>query len=276
MSTSSSNGLYDVLVQLLSMKILPLCKKALGISLGILSLTLVTYEVRQFYYNEQQPRQQLPLHSEAKSIAEIGHSSNKRKVKVNIRSLSPSQIEDLIRKIGVDNLTSEISRQQFLSCSGISILQGSPARIPPSHQHCKKMSFKSSGLVIALGSFPGSGNSWVRQLLESATGVYTGAVYCDKSYIEKGMIGEGVTTENVIAIKTHASPNVAKEVINPDKAIYVIRNPFEAILANYNRLLGKKYYANVNSSSVGGSHTFIADSKFGMKLNVLVYVRIYR
>ena len=249
------------------MKILPLCKKALGISLGILSLTLVTYEVRQFYYNEQQ----LSLRSKAKSIAEIGH-----RVKANIRRLSPSQIEDLIRKIGVDNLTSEISQQQFLSCSGISILQSSPARIPPSHQHCKKMSFKSSGLVVALESFPGSGNSWVRQLLESATGVYTGAVYCDKSYIEKGMIGEGVTTENVIAIKTHASPNVAKEVINPDKAIYVIRNPFEAILANYNRLLGKKYYANVNSSSVGGSHTFIADSKFGMKLNVLVYVCIYR
>ena len=243
------------------MKILQLCRKIVckkisvfGISLGILSLTLVSYEVKQFYYNKHQ----LSLHSEAESIVEIG---NKRKAYV--RSLSSLQIEDLIRKIGVDNLTSEISRQQFLSCSGISILQNNPARIPPSHQHCKMMSFKNSGPVVALGSFPGSGNSWVRQLLESATGIYTGAVYCDKSYIEKGMIGEGVTTENVIAIKTHASPKAAKKVINHDKAIYVVRNPFGSILANYNRLLGKKY--SEDASSVGGGHTFVADTKFGMK-----------
>ena len=242
------------------MKILPLCKKivckkiAFGISLGILPLILVSYEAGQFYISKQQ----IP---EAKSIAEIGKRKAEREA--YIRTLSPLQIEDLIRKIGVDNLTTEISRQQFLSCSGTSILQSNPARIPPSHQHCKKMSFKSSGPVVALGSFPGSGNSWVRQLLESATGIYTGAVYCDKSYIEKGMIGEGVTTENVITVKSHASPKIAKQVINHDKAIYIVRNPFGSILANYNRLLGKKY-ANV-SSSVGASHTFVADPKFGMK-----------
>ena len=244
------------------MKILQLCKKTVctkivfGTSLGILSFILVTHEAKQFYFNKQQL-------SEANSIAEIGKRKAERKAYT--RTLSPLQIEDLIRKrIGVDNLTTEISRQQFLSCSGTSLLQNNPARIPPSHQHCKKMSFKSSGPVVALGSFPGSGNSWVRQLLESATGVYTGAVYCDKSYIEKGMIGEGVTTENVITVKTHASPNKAKQVINHDKAIYVVRNPFGSILANYNRLLGKKY-ADV-SSSAGGSHTFIADPKFGMKI----------
>ena len=242
------------------MKILPLCKKALGISLGILSLTLVTYEVREFYlefyYNEQQPRQHLPLHS----IAEIGHSPNKRKRKPYIQSLSPLQIEDLIRNIGVDNLTSEISRKQFLSCSRASILRNSPARIPPSHQHCKKMSFKSSGPVIALGSVTGSGNSWVRQLLESATGVYTGSVYCDKSYIEAGMIGEGVTTENVIAIKTHDWPYAAKQLINHDKAIYIVRSPFGSILSEHNRYLVGVYKKKLNIS--GNRHTSEVDPQF--------------
>ena len=50
------------------------------------------------------------------------------------------------------------------------------------------MSFQSSGSVIVLASFPGSGNSWVRQLLESATGIYTGALYCDGAYVRAGMI----------------------------------------------------------------------------------------
>ena len=222
-------------------------KMILGILLGLSSLTLLAHEL---YYKDSKS-----------VIREIDLSL--KNVKAYVRSLTPLQAEDLIRRIGVNNLTSEISRQQFLTCPGISILQNRPARIPPSYQHCKKMSFQSSGPVVALGSFPGSGNSWVRQLLESSTGVYTGAVYCDKSYIEKGMIGEGVITENVIVIKTHAGPDVAKQVIDHDKAIYIVRNPFGAILANYNRHLGKNYSKDV-PSSVKESHTFVADPKYGM------------
>ena len=124
------------------------------------------------------------------------------------------------------------------------------------------MTFQNSGPIVALGSFPGSGNSWVRQLLESATGVYTGSMYCDKSYVEEGMIGEGVTTNSVIVVKTHASPNVAKQVINHDKAIYIVRNPFESILSNYNRHLGKKYYAG-NTSTAKESHVFVPDPNSG-------------
>ena len=32
-----------------------------------------------------------------------------------------------------------------------------------------------------LASFPGSGNTWVRLLLEDASGFYTGSVYADGS-----------------------------------------------------------------------------------------------
>ena len=91
------------------------------------------------------------------------------------------------------------------------------------------MSFKKTGPTIALASFPGSGNSWVRELLETATGVYTGSIYCDKSYIANGMIGEGVQTNNVLVIKTHGSKLQVK------KAICIIRNPFDAIVADYSR-----------------------------------------
>lgn len=185
-----------------------------------------------------------------------------RKKKNHLTSL---QIKDTIRQLGISNLTSEVAQQQFVKCAATSIMRTSPITIPPSHQHCKEMSFKSSGPIVALASFPGSGNSWVRQLLESATGIYTGAVYCDKSYIERGMIGEGVYTENVIAIKIHYAPSEAKELLNHDKAIYIIRSPFGAILSEQNRLHGKKTEKTA-PSSLGTSvrHTFEANLTFGM------------
>ena len=163
---------------------------------------------------------------------------NKVKIRAYLRTLPPLQVRELIKEVGVSNLTSETSQKQFLNCSGIEILGGSlqtPIHIPPSHQHCKKMRFQSSGPIVALGSFAGSGNSWVRQLLESATGIYTGAIYCDPSYIAAGMIGEGITTENVLAIKCHASPSTTKSLLNHDKVIYIVRSPFGAIISEENR-----------------------------------------
>ena len=134
----------------------------------------------------------------------------------------------------ISNITSENGQKQFMQCAGIMMLHNMPIRIPKSDQHCKKMLFQSSGSVIALASFPGSGNSWVRQLLESATGIYTGALYCDPAYVRAGMIGEGVSTQNVIAVKTHETPADAKKLLNHDKAIYIVRSPFAAMLAFYN------------------------------------------
>ena len=45
--------------------------------------------------------------------------------------------------------------------------------------------FKSLPLM-ALASFPGSGNTWTRYLIEGATGVFTGSVYIDPGMNSKG------------------------------------------------------------------------------------------
>ncbi|MEQ2169020.1 WSC domain-containing protein 2, partial [Goodea atripinnis] len=48
---------------------------------------------------------------------------------------------------------------------------------------CKERMFlphRSSSLV-ALSSFPGAGNTWVRHLIELVTGYYTGSFYFDGS-----------------------------------------------------------------------------------------------
>ena len=236
------------------------------ITLGIL-LTLVIYVVSQVNYRNN--NQKLHLSSaEMTSIDELKQcilNNTTSKFKDYLSSLSLLQTQAVIREMGLNNLTSETAQKQFLKCAGYSILQKSFVYIPPSHQHCKKMSFKSSGPVVALGSVPGSGNSWVRQLLESATGVYTGAVYCDKSYIEEGMIGEGVTTENVIAIKSHASPTAIKRQTNYDKAIYIVRSPFGCILSENNRFLAKKALKESNGIlSKKERHTLEIDYNYGM------------
>lgn len=197
-----------------------------------------------------------------------------------VRTLSSSQIKDVLGQMEVSNLTTRKSQENFLQCTGIRLLRklrgkklkckhlSSSLSIPQSCQHCKNMSFQSTGPVVALASFPGSGNSWVRQLLESATGIYTGAVYCDSSYINAGMIGEGVDTNNVIAIKAHYTPSFVKKLLNNDKAIYIIRSPFGAILSENNRNIArtsKKYTA------LGDSHIVEVDYKYGMYIILCIH-----
>ena len=57
----------------------------------------------------------------------------------------------------------------------------------------------------ALASYPGSGNTWLRFLLEGATGIFTGAIYNDSRIIKAGHLGEGrpFRDGSTIVQKTH-------------------------------------------------------------------------
>ena len=210
--------------------------------LGVLLTLLMICVISQMYSNNQEILllpQAMPqairydVHVSKEFILNSSKLANK---------LKPSQIDQIQALLESINLTSKIALKQFLNCAVRRlVLNGDSLHILPSTQHCKTMSFKSSGPIVALGSFPGSGNSWVRQLLESSTGVYTGALYCDGSYIRAGMVGEGVATNNVIAIKTHDWPYSTRKVLHPDKVIYVVRSPFASILSELNRYLARKF-----------------------------------
>ena len=113
---------------------------------------------------------------------------------------------------------------------------------------CKERTFaRSRRPLVALASFPGSGNTWLRYLLEQATGIFTGSLYCDK-YLRVTFPGELVVSGSVVAIKTHY-PNsrvlpmdvrlvLKKELY--DKAIVLVRNPFDALLSEANRKWNSK------------------------------------
>ena len=156
--------------------------------------------------------------------------------------LSNSSLSRLCQNFRVSNLTSPPLQYKFLQCTGLSIYKyfsdrKGNIRMPSQLHRCKKMSFQDSGIPTLLVSWPGSGNSWVRQLLEATTGIYTGAHRdCDIDYIKVGMLGEGISSENVVAVKYHKG----RLIFKMKKVIYIVRNPYDAIVAEFNRLNAKK------------------------------------
>ena len=96
----------------------------------------------------------------------------------------------------------------------------------------------------------------MRQLIETTTGIYTG-VYsdCDDSYVvTSGMIGEGVYTDNVIAVKAHNVPGSRKLAwLQKHDRIYIVRNPFDAILSEWNRRNSAQHLsAHVSTTTIFG------------------------
>lgn len=68
-------------------------------------------------------------------------------------------------------------------------------------------------------------------MIERATGFYTGAIGNDGTLFNGGFLGEFEDPElgSTILVKTHRPINKA------DAAVLLIRNPFDAILAEFNR-----------------------------------------
>ncbi len=73
---------------------------------------------------------------------------------------------------------------------------------------------------IALACYPRSGSTWLRMLLEDATGQRCGSIYDDIFFDRNG--------QNGIVIKTHK-----REAHEFTGAIHLVRNPFEAIESYY-------------------------------------------
>lgn len=105
-------------------------------------------------------------------------------------------------------------------------------------QWCGELRFIDPPLVepVALASFPGSGNTWLRYLLQQATGLVTGSVYMDYGLLKNGFPGESVTNGSVLVVKTHEWGPRARGLFK--RAILLVRNPAAAIQAEFNRQSG--------------------------------------
>ncbi|XP_033102142.1 WSC domain-containing protein 2-like [Anneissia japonica] len=105
---------------------------------------------------------------------------------------------------------------------------------------CDTMSLRPPGSMplISLASFPGSGNTWVRYLIERVTGIYTGSYYNDGELSKKGFLGEREPYKkgNTVVVKTHRFDE--EHIREFDGGIVIIRNPYDAMLSEHNRKFG--------------------------------------
>lgn len=127
---------------------------------------------------------------------------------------------------------------------------------------------QKSASLVALSSFPGAGNTWVRHLIELMTGYYTGSFYFDGTLYNRGEEGSAPLGRQAswgekycpadrhydciysllpgfkgekdywksgrsICVKTHESGQ--KEIEMFESAILLIRNPYRSLMAEYNR-----------------------------------------
>ena len=119
--------------------------------------------------------------------------------------------------------------------------------------------------AVALASPEGSGNTWLRGVLEKATGICTGFCCCDAEMRARGFAGEGIMSGKVLVVKTHiAFPQWIGQVKklqwegSYDSAIVLIRNPAKSVIAEWNRrmtnslkgLKNRKETEKTNSSHV--------------------------
>ena len=134
---------------------------------------------------------------------------------------------------------------------------------------------------VALVSFPGSGNTWVRGLLEQVTGYCTGSVYCDQGLARTGFVGEGVQSGAVLVVKTHhTSPFHPAHPERPryGGAVLLVRNLFDALKAEMNRAVFDKRHPGSDSwrSHVthGGSRIFGEHSNVCVCVFMSIHLRI--
>ena len=112
---------------------------------------------------------------------------------------------------------------------------------------CAKWHFSKPPLMrTALASFPGSGNTWTRYLIQKLTGIFTGGIYKSlfvsntaHSFVKYPLLDKLNWNGSVVAIKTHKSGWFINHKrlgrILYDQAIVIIRNPYHALVAEFHR-----------------------------------------
>ena len=87
---------------------------------------------------------------------------------------------------------------------------------------------------ICLMSYPRSGNSFLRALLEKATGYVTGSDSrpnrtLTSNLLRCGFIGEGIVDNSVEIVKSHSPERTGYIPFTSDCIILLVRNPFDSL-----------------------------------------------
>jgi len=107
---------------------------------------------------------------------------------------------------------------------------------------------------VALASFPRSGNSLMRDLIETVTRIVTGSDTkptrgLSRQLREAGLAGEGRTDETVWIIKTHWPERKGVAPFAVAKAVVLVRNPFDCLDSYFNMVLTSKHNSSVDEAT---------------------------
>ncbi|KAJ1455749.1 P-loop containing nucleoside triphosphate hydrolase protein [Pelagophyceae sp. CCMP2097] len=96
--------------------------------------------------------------------------------------------------------------------------------------------------TVVLASYPRSGNSLLRSLVEQLSGVVTGSDTAPDRPLSKalqacGVRGEGVTDGRVHVVKSHYPERVGCRKFKAHRAILLVRNPYDVIDSYFNMTL---------------------------------------
>ena len=164
-------------------------------------ITLLTLLLSTLYYpdtrvvcdvcpGKTEPCQSAPhfLHNLTVTWSQSGHGRQDDNMRKPLRLLLPTAAISTVLLSLLSSHHAPPRRHLQLSSS---LASRTPWR---DDEFCKKFNISylqpKSGDICPLASFPGSGSTWVRYLIEGATGVFTGSVYKDLELQMMGFWGE--------------------------------------------------------------------------------------
>ena len=128
---------------------------------------------------------------------------------------------------------------------------------------------------VALVSARGSGNTWTRGLLERATGICTGFIYCDKIMRAHGFVGENIRSGKVLVVKTHSvvprwvgerNVNINTQDPRYSSAVFILRNPVKSAIAEWNRRASQEILGEQDPAIAHERHTHTVPTHLFSKL----------
>nr|XP_027232289.1 WSC domain-containing protein 1-like [Penaeus vannamei] len=163
-------------------------------------------------------------------------------------------IQDTLRDVFMDMLYDEEEENEWeampderngqLPEARWPLLDPSMPNVPlwPSDPACSmyNVSFALNITKTFLVSYPRSGNSWTRYLIEGASGVATAAIYPKEKLYHFEMLSDLQQLRGkVILTKTHLSGR--RDVPDEVPAILLLRNPAKSIVSFYNYMRAPRY-----------------------------------
>ena len=76
-------------------------------------------------------------------------------------------------------------------------------------------------------------------LLEKATGIYTRSIYTDRQLLEGGFLGEKTVPKNGETLFQKSHVFEERRIPNPKGFLFLVRNPFDAAIAEWKRRHGQ-------------------------------------